>query len=84
MEPIVNYHIQKHTPPVSILSQIKPVQASLYHFLKIYFNTILPCVGLGLQSGLFPSGLLTKPCIHIFCFPYKPHAPHLILVDLDI
>ena len=29
---------------------------------------------LGLPSDLFPSGLPIKPCIHLSCLPYVPHA----------
>ena len=43
------------------------------HFLKIYFNIILPC--LGLKSGLWPSDLSTKICMRL---SYLPNAPHLL------
>jgi hypothetical protein len=39
--PKVRYLIYKRSPPVPALSQLKPVHDPS-HFLKIYFNIILP------------------------------------------
>ena len=62
--------IHKLPPPVSSLTQINQLRVSLYHFLKIQFNIILR---LDLPSDL-PSGLLTRPCMHVFRPPYMTHA----------
>jgi hypothetical protein len=55
----VHYRIHKWPPPDHILSQLDPVNTSTSYFwraiLILYSN-----LGLGLQSGLFTSGFLTK------------------------
>jgi hypothetical protein len=51
----VYYRIHMCPQPVSILSQLNPVQTPTSHILKIRLN-----ISLGLPSSLFPSGFTTK------------------------
>jgi hypothetical protein len=57
--PKVHHRISKSPPLVHILSEINAVHTTPTYYSKIYFN-IIPHLGLGLPSGLFPSGFPTK------------------------
>lgn len=68
----VHYHVCKRLP-VPNLSQTDPVNALLSCFLRsilILFSHLC----LGLPSGLFPSGLLTKNPV---CISLLPHMCHM-------
>ena len=55
------------------LSWAKPFQfMSPSHFLEISFNIILQST-LGLSNCLFQVSP-PKPCVHLSCLPYVPHA----------
>jgi hypothetical protein len=67
-------------------SYLKTDQSSPHHPILRYILCVLPSpLGLGLPSGLFPSGFQTK-ILHAFLFfLWVLHAlPHLILLDLMV
>ena len=77
--PKVHYSIHKCPPPVPIPNQSHPIHAPQSLFLNIHFN-IFSHLRLGLPSGLFTSGLPTKPCVHLSYPPYMLHAPPIYFI----
>jgi hypothetical protein len=77
------YHIRKSLLLVSILSQMSPVSIlnpiSLRSILILFTH-----VCLGLPSGLFPSGFLTKTLYALLYGTILDICPHIILLDLII
>ena len=71
MELAVHYRIYKGALPAPILSQMNPVHA----FHPTFWRSdvmLFSRLRLGLQSGLNNSP--PKPSVHLFFFPYVPHA----------
>ena len=71
--PKVHYRTHKRPPPVPILGQPNPVHIPTSHLLEIHPN-IIPHLRLGLPSGLFPSGFLTKTLYTPLPSPYMLRA----------
>ena len=69
----VHYHIHNSPPPVPILSQSNPVDASPSHVLKIHFKIILP--SMPRYSKWAPS--LRSPCRNSVCTSPGPHTNHM-------
>jgi len=53
----------------------KPDKSSSQSSILVRYNPVLSFrLHLGLPDGLFPSGFITKTCVHLSCLP--PHVPH--------
>ena len=78
----VHYHIHKSTPPIPVLSQINPDHAP-HPTSWISILILSSYLGLGLPSGLFPTGFLTKTLHAPILSPIHATYPaHLILLEL--
>jgi hypothetical protein len=74
-----HYRIHKCLPPVHILSQIDPVHAPTYHFLKIHLN-ILPSMP-GPFKWSLSSGLPTKTVYTPLLSPRRATCPGISLLN---
>jgi hypothetical protein len=77
----IHYRVQKRPPPVPVLSQMNPIHTLPSDFLKIIL-ILSSHLSLGLPSGLFPTGLQTKPLYTFLISPCAACPAHLILLDL--
>ena len=79
--PNVHYHIHKCPPPVPILCHLDPVHTPTSYFWRSIL-ILSSHLRLGLPSGLFPSGLLTKTLYTPLLSPINAIFPvHLILLN---
>ena len=73
-KPEVCYSFYKMSPPLLVLSQISPVRAHPFHFLKIHFVIIHSSTPR--SSKCFPSLRFSRQnSTHLSSSPYVPHAP---------
>jgi hypothetical protein len=72
--PKVHYRIHKCPPPAPILSQIDPVHAPTFDFLRIHLNIILPIYAWVFQVASFPHVSSPKHCLNLFC-PHTCYMP---------
>ena len=81
------FHYRSHTcpPPVPILSQLDPVYTPTFHFLKIYFNIILPSTPGSSKWSLsfkFPhqTPVYASPLPHTCYMPRPSHSSRYVSV----
>jgi len=82
LNPKIHYHIYKCPPLVPVSSQINLIPAPPFQFLRS--NLILSShLRIGIPSGLFPSGFLTKTLYTPLISPVSATCPnHHIIPDL--
>jgi len=72
-EPKINCRVQETSPPVPILRQISPVQATI-SLLEDPILILSSHLRLRFPGSLLPYTLPPKPWMHLSCFPYVLRA----------